>query len=162
MSIEVGAAIFHHIHGVGMVVSVETRKWQEKNTRYLVVEMIMTKETMRIPAASPCVRRVLSDPSIILTTLHQQAQDLPTDYRPRQAGIRDAVKSGQPEKVAAAVRDLRAYAESEQGSWTTSGRRLYEQALTMLTAEVAVSQNCDMDSARTQVRDAMLEGPGQS
>jgi RNA polymerase-interacting CarD/CdnL/TRCF family regulator len=159
MPMEVGAAIFHHVHGVGRVVSLEIREWQGENTRYLVVEMMANRQTMRIPEASPHVRRVLSDPRIIFKTLHQEAQDLPGDYRPRQAGIRDAVKSGQPEKVAAAARDIRAYAESEQGSWTTGGRRLYEQALAMLIAEVAVSQDCDMGRARTQVTDAMREGP---
>jgi RNA polymerase-interacting CarD/CdnL/TRCF family regulator len=159
MPIEVGAAIFHYIHGVGRVVSVETREWQGESTRYLVVEMMTNRQTMRIPGASPYVRRVLSDPRIIFTTLHQEAQDLPEDYRPRQAGIREAVKSGKPEKVAAAVRDIRAYAESEQGSWTTGGRRLYERALAMLAEEVAVSQDCDMGRARTQITDAMLERP---
>ena len=159
MPIEVGAAIFHHIHGVGRVVGVETREWQGEITRYLVVEMTANRQTMHIPETSPHLRRVLSDPRVIFETLHQEAQDLPEDYRPRQAGIRDAVKSGQPEKVAAAARDIRAYAESKQGSWTTGGRRLYEKALAMLTAEVAVSQDCDMDRARTQVTDAMREGP---
>jgi len=162
MPIEVGAAVFHRTRGVGRVVDVETRKWQEEDTRYLVVEMMANRQTMRIPEASPHVRRVLSDPRIIFKTLHQEAQHLPEDYRPRQAGIRDAVKSGQPEKVAAAVRDIRAYAESEQGSWTTGGRRLYERALAMLIAEVAVSQDCDMDRARTQVTDAMREGSDRS
>lgn len=159
MPIEVGAAVFHHIHGVGRVVNVETRKWQGENTRYLVVEMLTKKQTLRIPEASPHMRRVLSDLRTIFQTLHQEAQDLPEDYRSRQARIREAVKSGQPEKVAAAARDIRAYAESEQGSWTTGGRRLYERALAMLTEEVAVSEDCDMGRARTEVTDAMREGP---
>lgn len=156
MSIEIGAAIFHRTRGVGKVVDVEVREWQGENTRYLVVEMVTNGQTMRIPETSPYVRRVLSDTGIIFRTLHREAQGLPKNYRSRQAEIRDAVKSGEPEKVAAAVRDLRSYAESEQGSWTRGGKRLYERALGMLAAEVAVSQNCDMGRARTQVTEAML------
>jgi len=156
MSIEVGAAIFHRTRGVGRVIKVETRKWQEEDTRYLVVEMMATEDTMRIPEASPYVRRVLSDTGIIFRTLHHKAQGLPKNYRSRQAEIRDALKSGEPEKIAAAARDMRSYAESEQGNWTRGGRRLYERALRMLTAEVAASQDCDMSSARAQVTDAML------
>ena len=155
MSIEVGAAIFHRTRGVGRVASVETRKWQGENARYLVVEMMANGDTLRIPEASPYVRRVLSDTGIIFRTLHLEAQGLPKNYRSRQAEVRDAVKSGEPERIAAAVRDIRSYAESEQGSWTRGGRRLYERALQMLAAEVAVSQDCDMSSARAQVRDAM-------
>jgi RNA polymerase-interacting CarD/CdnL/TRCF family regulator len=158
MSIEVGAAIFHRTRGVGRVVKVETRKWQEKDTRYLVVEMMTSEDTMRIPEGSPDIRRVLSDTGIIFRTLHHEAQGLPKNYRSRQAEIRDALKSGEPEKVAAAARDMRFYAESEEGNWTRGGRRLYERALSMLASEVAVSQECDMSSARTQVTDAMLRG----
>ena len=153
--IEVGAAIHHRTRGVGRVVEVETRKWQEEDTRYLVVEMMASGDTMRIPAASPYVRRALADAGIIFRTLHLEAQDLPKDYRSRQAEIRDALKSGAPEKIAAAVRDMRSYAESEQGNWTSGGRSLYERALRMLAAEVAVSQDCDLSSAKAQVKDAM-------
>ncbi len=155
MSIEVGAAIFHRTRGVGRVATIETRKWQGENARYLVVEMMANGDTLRIPEASPYVRRVLSDTGIIFRTLHLEAQGLPKNYRSRQAEVRDALKSGEPERIAAAARDIRSYAESEQGSWTRGGRRLYERALDMLAAEVAVSQDCDMSSARAQVTDAM-------
>lgn len=155
MSIEVGAAIFHRTRGVGRVVKVETRKWQEEDTRYLVVEMMASRDTMRIPEASPYVRRVLSDTGVIFRTLHREAQGLPKNYRSRRAEVCDALKSGEPEKIAAAARDMRSYAESEQGNWTMGGRRLYEQALSMLAAEVAISQDCDISSARAQVTDAM-------
>lgn len=153
--IEVGAAVFHRTRGVGRVIEVETRKWQEEDTRYLVVEMMASGDTMRIPAASPYVRRVLADAGIIFDTLHLEAQGLPQDYRSRQAAIRSALRSGEPEKIAAAARDMRSYAESELGNWTSGGRSLYERALRMLAAEVAVSQDCDLGSARAQVKDAM-------
>ncbi|MGD2145026.1 MAG: hypothetical protein PVF54_11160, partial [Anaerolineae bacterium] len=58
-------------------------------------------------------------------------------------------------KIAAAARDIRAYAESEQGSWTTHGERLYERALRMLAAEVAASQHSNMGEAKKQVRKAL-------
>ncbi|MBS3784656.1 MAG: hypothetical protein KGY78_09445 [Anaerolineae bacterium] len=156
MSVEVGAAIFHRTRGVGRVVDVETREWQGESTRYLVVQMMANEDIMRIPETSPYVRRVLSDTSVIFRTLHRTAQGLPENYRSRQAEVREALKTGEPGRIAAAARDLRSYAESEEGSWTRGGRRLYEQALTMLASEVAVSQDCDMSSARAQVTEAML------
>ncbi len=160
-SIDVGAAIFHRARGVGKVVDVETRRWERKDTRYLVVEMTALPYTIRIPETSPYIRPVLSDPDIIFTTLQDQAQALPDNYKSRQAKIRDAVSSGEPVKIAAAARDLRAYAESEEGSWTAGGERLYEQAMRMLAAEVAESKGCDLDEATRLVTRA-VNGPGVS
>lgn len=153
--IDVGAAIFHRARGVGRVVDVETRKWEREDTRYLVVEMTALAYTIRIPETSPYIRRVLTDPDIIFTTLRDQAEPLPDNYKSRQAKIRDAVNSGEPGTIAAAARDLRAYAESAEGSWTAGGERLYEQAMRMLAAEVAASKDCDMHEATDLVRNAI-------
>lgn len=154
-SIDVGTAIFHRARGVGKVVDVETRRWERKDTRYLVVEMTALPYTIRIPDTSPYIRPVLSDPDIILTTLKDRAQGLPDNYKSRQAKIRDAVSSGEPMRIAAAARDLRAYADSEDGSWTTGGERLYEQAMRMLAAEVAASKGCELNEATELVTRAV-------
>ena len=156
--IDVGAAIFHRARGVGRVVDVETRKWEQEETRYLVVEMTALGYTMRIPDSSPYIRRVLTDPAVILSTLGSQAEVLPENYKSRQAAISNAVKSGEPEKIAAAARDLRAYAESHDGSWTAGGERLYERAMRMLAAEVAAAKDCDLREASELVRDAVSGG----
>ena len=161
-AIEVGNAIFHRTRGVGRVVGQETRNWGGEDTRYLVVEMLAENYTIRIPETSPDIRPVLTDAKIIFETLHHQANALPGHYRTRQAEIRDAVSSGIPKKIAAAARDLWAYSESKQGNWTTGGERLYNQALEMLAAEIAASENCNMDEAKNRVRDAMLKGNAPS
>ena len=154
-AIEVGAAIFHRTRGVGRVISEEVRSWGGKETRYLVVEMMAEDYTIHIPDTSPDIRPVLADPDIIFETLHHKANTLPGHYRTRQAEIRDAVSSGIPKKIAAAVRDLWAYSESDQGNWTTGGERLYHQALEMLASEIAASQNCNLEEAKSRVRKAM-------
>jgi len=154
-SIDVGAAIFHRARGVGRVVDVEMRKWEKEDTRYLVVEMTALGYTIRIPATSPDIRRVLSNPDIILSTLGDEVQALPDNYKSRQAVIRDAVKSGEPGKIAAAARDLRAYAESEDGNWTAGGERLYQRAMRMLAAEVAAAKGCDLREASDLIRSTM-------
>lgn len=152
---KVGAAIFHRTRGVGKVVGEEMREWGGQETRYLVVEMMAEDYTIRIPDTSPDIRPVLTDPDIIFETLHHKAETLPEHYRTRQAEIRDAVSSGIPKKIAAAIRDLWAYSESEEGNWTTGGERLYNQALEMLAAEVAAAHDCNMEEALIQVRKAM-------
>lgn len=155
-AIEVGSSIFHRTRGVGRVVDHETRSWGGEETRYLVVEMLAENYTIRIPETSPDIRPVLTDPHIIFETLHHEANALPGHYRTRQAEIRDAVSSGIPKKIAAAARDLWAYSESKQGNWTTGGERLYNQALEMLAAEIAASENCNMEEAKNRVRQAMI------
>lgn len=157
LSVGVGTTIFHRTRGVGRVVDVETRKWEQEDTRYLVVDMVSAGYTIHIPETSPEIRRVLSDADVILDTLSDQAETLPENYKTRQAQIRDAVDSGEPEKIAAAARDIRAYSESEEGNWTTGGKRLYERALRMLDAEVAAAKDWTLEKARTRVRKAMAE-----
>ena len=156
LSVDVGSAIFHRTRGVGKVVDFETREWEHEETRYLVVEMLADAYTIRIPETSPEIRQVLSDPNIIFRTLRDEAQRLPDNYKTRQAEIREAVDSGEPERIAAAVRDIRAYAESEDGNWTTGGKRLYERALDMLDAEVAAAEGWDLAKAREYVRKALI------
>lgn len=63
--------------------------------------------------------------------------------------MRDALKSGEHEKVAAAVREIRSDLESEQGSWTRDTNGLYKSALHMLATEVPLSQDSDVSSTRT-------------
>ncbi len=157
LSVGVGTTIFHRTRGVGRVVDVETRKWEQEDTRYLVVDMVSAGYTIHIPETSPEIRRVLSDADVILDTLSDQAETLPENYKTRQAQIRDAVDSGEPKKIAAAARDIRAYSESEEGNWTTGGKRLYERALRMLDAEVAAAKDWTLEKARTRVRKAMAE-----
>jgi len=157
-AIEIGNSIFHRTRGVGRVVGQEIRDWGGTDTRYLVVEMLAENYTIRIPETSPDIRPVLTDANIIFETLHNRAKTLPGHYRTRQAEIRDAVSSGIPKKIAAAARDLWAYSESKQGNWTTGGERLYNQALEMLAAEIAASENCNIDEARNRVREAMISG----
>lgn len=159
LSVGVGTTIFHRTRGVGRVVDVETRKWEQEDTRYLVVDMVSAGYTIHIPETSPEIRRVLSDADVILETLSDQAETLPGNYKTRQAQIRDAVASGEPEKIAAAARDIRAYSESEEGNWTTGGKRLYERALRMLDAEVAAAKDWTLEKARNRVRKAMAEAP---
>lgn len=154
-AIDVGTAIFHRKRGVGRVVDVETRKWEAEDTRYLVVEMTALAYTIHIPETSPEIRQVVSDTDIIFDTLRSEPQSLPANYRTRQAQIRDALDSGEPGRIAAAARDIRAYAESEEGSWTTGGERLYQRALRMLAAEVAAAQGCSMTEATDLVTTAM-------
>ncbi len=141
------------------MVEIETRKWESEDTRYLVVEMTLAAYTIHIPETSPDIRRVLSNPDVIFRTLRKQARSLPDNYKTRQAEIREAVDSGEPERIAAAARDIRAYAESEQGSWTTGGKRLYERALRMLDAEVAASKDWNLPKARDHVRSALAGKP---
>lgn len=155
LSVNVGSAIFHRTRGVGRVVDFETRTWEQEETRYLVVEMLAAGYTIRIPETSPEIRPVLSDPNVIFRTLRDKAQTLPGNYKTRQAEIRAAVDSGEPEKIAAAVRDLHAYATSDDGNWTTGGKRLYERALEMLDAEVAASQGWKLPKARDTIRKAL-------
>jgi RNA polymerase-interacting CarD/CdnL/TRCF family regulator len=155
LSVDIGSAIFHRTRGVGKVVDFETRMWDQEEMRYLVVEMLADGYTIRIPETSPEIRQVLSDPNIIFRTLRDKARSLPGNYKTRQAEIREAVDSGEPERIAAAVRDLRAYAESDDGNWTTGGKRLYERALDMLDAEVAASQEWNLSKARDYVRKAL-------
>lgn len=156
-AIETGTAIFHRTRGVGRVIGTEVRNWGGEDTRYLIVEMMADDYTIRIPETSPDIRPVLADPDIIFETLHHEATALPGHYRTRQAEIRDAVSSGVPKKIAAAVRDLWAYSESDRGNWTTGGERLYNQALEMLAAEIAASQDCDLDEAKNRVREAIAK-----
>jgi RNA polymerase-interacting CarD/CdnL/TRCF family regulator len=144
------------------VIDVETRSWGGKETRYLIVEMMAEDYTIHVPETSPDIRPVLTDPDIIFETLHHEANTLPGHYRTRQAEIRDAVSSGVPKKIAAAVRDLWAYSTSDQGNWTTGGERLYQHALEMLASEIAASQNCNLDEAKVKVREAMSRDSGSS
>jgi len=159
LSVGVGATIFHRTRGVGKVVDVETRKWEQEDTRYLVVAMVDASYTIHIPETSPEIRRVLSDGDVILDTLREQAEALPGNYKTRQAQIRDAIDSGEPKKIAAAARDIRTYSESEDGNWTTGGKRLYERALSMLDAEVAAAKGWTIEKARDRVRKAMAAAP---
>ncbi|NIP16022.1 MAG: hypothetical protein GWN66_08620 [Pseudomonas stutzeri] len=59
-------------------------------------------------------------------------------------------------QVAEAVRDM-AWRQEQEGSLTTQGKRIYEQAMRSLSGEIAAAQGMNMAEAEAQVRAKLRE-----
>jgi len=83
--------------------------------------------------------------------LRTDAKALPADHKARYELLNGRLRAGDVFQVAEAVRDM-AWRQKQVGSLTTQGKRIYEEAMRILSGEIAASQGIEMADAEAQVR----------
>jgi RNA polymerase-interacting CarD/CdnL/TRCF family regulator len=83
--------------------------------------------------------------------LRADAKPLPADHKARYELLNGRLRARDVFQVAEAVRDM-AWRQQRVGSLTTQGKRIYEEAMRILSGEIAASQGMNMADAEAQVR----------
>ena len=158
----VGDAVVHPVRGAGVVIGIEERQQQGSSTPYYRIELL-GQPTIRLmlPISSAktiglrlaIARSELRD---VWQVLCASPQTLPGDNNERYQFLRDKLRAGDVFQVAEAVRDMAWRRQGARGL-TTVGKRLYEESLTLLAAEVAAVQGNRVADAETQIRDKLCE-----
>jgi len=147
---KVGDKVVHPHHGAGVIAAVEQSDLLDEFNRYYVIELAVQHMRLMVPvrmADEIGLRLVLAPDAwpCILDILDGDADVLPEDFKARQAHIHERLREGTAESLARVVRDMahrgrdRTYSPTEQ--------RLYDQARTMLSSELALARNTAVDQA---------------
>jgi RNA polymerase-interacting CarD/CdnL/TRCF family regulator len=145
MTFKTGDAVFHPIRGAGVITAIKDRKWDGEKRRYYTIDLVSHPSTkLMIPtnaAKGIGLRRAISQTKLrkVWRVLRGDPQKLPKDHKERYAVIEEKLHSGDALEVARAVRDM-AWRRKREGKLTTKGKRIYDEAVMLLSGEIAAVQ----------------------
>lgn len=156
---EIGDKVVHPHHGAGIVVGIEMRAISDHATEYYVIELAAGNRTLMIPVANAKhigLRKVVkkSQLAIIRQALSAKPDSLPDDFKKRQEGLSERLKSGSLLAVAEVVRNL--FWRDRVKKLSPSDMQMLDRAKEMLASELALAQSRQVDEVMEHI-DATLE-----
>ena len=155
----VGDKIVHPAHGAGVIAAIEQPDILDEFNRYYVIDLTAQDMRIMIPirtAEEIGLRAVMTkkETKAVYKDLGGEPQPLPDDFKKRQSHIAKLLKEGDVGALTEVVRNMAARAKIKTYSPTEA--RLYEQARSMLSGELALSLDTDVENALERI-DAVLE-----
>jgi CarD family transcriptional regulator len=154
---EIGDAVVHPVRGAGKVTGMtELQADGDKNLYYTIALLDQPDSSLMIPVASAQgagLRPPISQNKLkrVMRVLRQDPETLPADRKERQDVLAEKLNTGDVLQLAELVRDM--FWKSEQESdFTTRGKRLYTRAMILLSGEIAVAQDINLEEAEDRVR----------
>ena len=153
-----GDFVVYPTHGVGRVISIETRAIGGVELELFVIRFERDRMTLRIPVrkVSNSGLRRLANKKLMdtaLSILRGKARIKRTMWSRRAQEYETKINSGNPIAIAEVVRDL--YRNTSQPEQSYSERQIYEQALERLACELAAVEKIDT-AAATQKLEKIL------
>ncbi len=151
--------VVYPAHGVGKIVSIESREVAGLQLEMFVITFEKEKMTLRVPTAKATSvgMRSLSSPDIVekaLETLKGRARVKRAMWSRRAQEYEQKINSGDLISIAEVVRDL--HRADDQPEQSYSERQLYEAAFERLTREVAAVEAIDETRAAERVETALV------
>ena len=136
MEFQIGDPVVHCTYGMGKVMDVEERAYNQTTTKYYKVQVIdftiwvpadeNLKSRLRLPASVSGFKKMLS-------ILAAAPETLPKDRRERNTLLQDRMKNGAVESLCKVIRDL-AYFRRDK-SWSEYDSALMKRAQKALIGE---------------------------
>lgn len=160
MEFSVGQTLIHPYHGAGKVLDIENKELVEGFEHYYVIHFEGNELTTRIPVRNADdfgLRSVMSDDKFdrAMAILSQEPEELPSHFKSRRAQVEDMIRSGQPIKIAEAVRDLTWRKKDEH--LTKADRRLLMEGKDLLVDEMSLVTDSDPEEVRVKMEEALAE-----
>lgn len=151
MEFELGDHVVYPAYGAGTVAAKEERLFSGTTTRYYILKMVASEGEFMVPveqAESLGIRPVM-EAAAILEVLHSSPNQLPDDYKERQAIIEELLSTSDAIQMALGARDLAWFS----GARSLTGRdiQLYEELQTQLASELSLAKDVGLDEARDEL-----------
>lgn len=158
---KIGDKIVYPMHGVGEIEGIEKKVILGKRNEYYLITIINNGMKVMIPvnnAKEIGIRSIIAKKDIkkVMTILSTEADSIEEDWKIRYQNNIDKVKSGSIYEVAEVARDL--YRRGSEKELSIMERKLYENAYQLITYEVAMSKNVDIEDAGNIVSEALSSG----
>lgn len=160
MEFSVGDNVVHPSYGAGKITSAEQLELVEGFEHYYVIEIEGKGLIVRVPVRKMeelGVRPVMAHSRLkrVLDTLRSAPRLLSTDYKIRQARIKEKLKTGRPLKIAEVVRDLTWQKRRKNLSGTES--RLLDRGRELLATEMALVTDTDPAEAQQTITNTLAD-----
>jgi len=161
MEFSVGDKVMYPNRGAGTIVGVEHQELVDGFEHYYVIKIHSKRLTLRIPMRMMeelRVRPVISQDKLarVWETLKSTPHRLSEDFRERQEEIREKLRSGQPLKIAEAIRDLTWH--EHYAYLTKADSELLAQGRELLADEMALVLNKEIAETERMIDAALAVG----
>lgn len=153
-----GDRIVYPMHGVGIIDAIEKKVVLGKRAEYYMITIVNSGMKVMIPvknADSIGIRKIISKREVkkVLDILSKDENSSVDDWKERYQNNIDKVKSGSIHEVAEVARDL--YRRGTEKELSIMERKLYENAYQLVTHEIALSRDVDLEEAGDIVSEAL-------
>ncbi|MBN1317174.1 MAG: hypothetical protein JXA42_16950 [Anaerolineales bacterium] len=155
MIFQPGDHVVYPAYGAGTIISLEDRVFVGTTTSYYILKMVADEGQFLVPvdqAESLGVRSVVKS-GTIQSVLSSTPEELPPDYKERQAGIEALLSTSDAYQMCLGARDLAWF--SGKSSLTGRDIQLYEELQTQLASELSLSERIDLETARMQLNEIL-------
>jgi CarD family transcriptional regulator len=155
-----GDTIVHPVRGAGTVIRLMKRPRQGNTEMYYKVKLLAHPDvSLMVPTSAADtlgLRHTIPRSQIkkVWRVLHTAPQELPTRHKERYKVLEGKLRTGDIFQVAEAVRDMD-WRYQRQGKMTTKGKRLYDEGMDILAAEIAAVRGVDLLVAQTQIMEKL-------
>lgn len=155
---KVGDYIVYPMHGVGKIDAIEKKVVLGKRGEFYIITIINSGMNVMIPvknAETIGIRSIISKREVKKVTdiLSKDENSSVDDWKERYQNNIDKVKSGSIYEVAEVARDL--YRRGTEKELSIMERKLYENAYQLVTHEIALAKNVDIEEAGNIVSEAL-------
>lgn len=151
MPYSVGDTVVHPQHGAATVKDVEERRFDGEIKDYLVLRLNDDSMTIKVP--SDVIEEVglretidTSDLDAIFSVIEEDPQMTKANWQKRRAKNEARLRSGEPEKIAAVIRDL--IARNDIKTLSPTEKRQREKAEEFMIGEIVAATKHDEESAQ--------------
>jgi CarD family transcriptional regulator len=153
-----GDRIVYPMHGVGIIDAIEKKVVLGKRAEYYMITIVNSGMKVMIPvknADTIGIRKIISKREVkkVLDVLSKDENSSADDWKERYQNNIDKVKSGSIHEVAEVARDL--YRRGTEKELSIMERKLYENAYQLVTHEIALSKDVDLEEAGDIVSEAL-------
>jgi len=160
----IGNKVIHPCHGAGTITKIQTKCIGSASHRYYVIHTVAVPREMLIMVpvsrAESMGLRMIGDKAVLRNTLESCSQvpdmdDVETDYRARQAAVRDQLKSGSFQTVTSIVR-MYGFLDKRKRLGMTD-RQMFDSGKELLAGELALACEIAFDEAMSEINDRLQE-----
>jgi CarD family transcriptional regulator len=160
MQFAVGDKVVHPHHGPGQITGIEHKEFMHGMENYYVIEIPAQGLTLHIPKhrmQEIGVRPAMLQTEFghVLDILRSAPHPLPQDHKERQEQILERLKTGQPDDLAEAVRDLAWY--QKLSHLTKKDTDYMDRGRKLLAAEMALVADTEMAEADRTIESTLAD-----
>lgn len=155
---KVGDYIVYPMHGVGKVEAIDKKTILGKKGEYYIITITNSGMKVMIPvknAETIGIRGIIGKKDVkkVLNLLSKDENTSADDWKERYQNNIEKVKSGSILEVCEVARDL--YRRGCEKELSIMERKLYENAYQLITHEIALSKEVDLEEAGNLVSEAL-------
>lgn len=162
MPFRVGDTVVHPQHGTATIEDTEERRFDGETLQYLVLRTADDNLTLKVPAEiceEVGIRDVINEDAVdeVLRLLRQDSPKSKKSWQRRRARNEKRLRSGDPEQLAAVIRELSAR-EERRGKLSPSELQQLGSARELLRDEVAAATGEEPAEVETLIDRALAQG----